>query len=59
MARRAALEEAVQAGEEAFFVDDGLSGGRGGFKHCERGVQTFNHPMRDKAAGTEPPPVLE
>jgi dynein intermediate chain 1 len=58
-ARRLALEEAVQAGEEAFFVgEEGKKGMRGGFKYCDRAAQTFNRPTKDKAVGSEPPPVL-
>jgi len=58
-ARRLALEEAVQAGEEAFFVgEEGKKGMRGGFKYCDRAAQTFNRPTKDKGVGSEPPPVL-
>ncbi|KAM3574777.1 hypothetical protein VYU27_003306 [Nannochloropsis oceanica] len=57
--RQLALEEAVQAGEEAFFVEDEEKKGmRGGFKYCDRAAQTFNRPTKDKAVGSEPPPVL-
>ncbi len=54
-----ALAEAVQAGEEAFFVgDEGKKAMRGGFQYCERAAQTSNRPMKDKGVGTEPPPVF-
>lgn len=57
-ARKAALDEAIKAGEESFFVDDGVQGSKGGFKYCDRAAQTFHQPMKEKGVGTEPPPVL-
>jgi len=56
-AKKAAYDEAVAAGEEAFVVDAG--GAKNSFDYSDRAAQTFNNPMRERGVATEPPPLLQ